>query len=272
MKTAKHTTTPPTAINRQPEYFFQKGRSEIHSSVPDPFFIRTGASVQTKANSDHPDLEFEKKSDGLTEPEISSELAPGDQIQPYRNKKSFNFGVADDPGIGIIEDSFLYKRDKNTKPWIEKITIKLTSKKTDSDGNSMWIGDATAQYFNNPVKKLDLSLTVSAGSREVGITDAGSFTVKRIEAIGYNSGSFSGTPGRDFKLSEREGPKKRYSKNLSGNMNFAVFYNKGEAIHSGPVDLSSHGCVHVDWSNETIIRQLNYHSVIGLTKVTVSYP
>jgi hypothetical protein len=54
-------------------------------------------------------------------------------------------------------------------------------------------------------------------------------------------------------------------------MSFAVFYNKGEALHEGPVDASSHGCVHVDW-NTTTMKQLNYHSVIGLTKVAVSYP
>lgn len=29
--------------------------------------------------------------------------------------------------------------------------------------------------------------------------------------------------------------------------------------------------MHVDWNNEDAIKQLNYHSVIGLTKVKVSY-
>jgi hypothetical protein len=53
--------------------------------------------------------------------------------------------------------------------------------------------------------------------------------------------------------------------------NFAVFYNKGEALHAGPLDVTSHGCVHVDWNNEDAIKQVNYNSVIGLTKVKVSY-
>jgi len=30
------------------------------------------------------------------------------------------------------------------------------------------------------------------------------------------------------------------------NMEFALFYNGGEAIHSGPPDEDSHGCIHVD--------------------------
>ena len=54
-------------------------------------------------------------------------------------------------------------------------------------------------------------------------------------------------------------------------MSFAVFYNKGEALHAGPLDYSSHGCVHVDWTDYATIKQLNYHSVIGLTKVKVKY-
>jgi hypothetical protein len=175
-------------------------------------------------------------------------------------------------GAGLVEDSFNFKKDKDTKPWIEKITIKLTGKKKDTDGNNMWVGDATAKYYNNPFKRPDLNLTVTAGSREVGKTDKGSFKVHRIEGVGYNSGSLSGTAGVDFDISNREGPKKRYSKDLNSNMSFAVFYNKGEAIHAGPVDLSSHGCVHVDWSSDAVIQQLNYHSVIGHTKVEVSYP
>jgi len=38
-----------------------------------------------------------------------------------------------------------------------------------------------------------------------------------------------------------------------------------------PHELSSHGCVHVDWASDAAIKQLNYHSVIGHTKVDVSY-
>ena len=69
------------------------------------------------------------------------------------------------------------------------------------------------------------------------------------------------------------GWRKRYTKNLgSGNMNFAVFYNRGEAIHMGPLGDSSHGCVHVDWGQFERMRKINYHSVVGKTKVRVTSP
>ena len=96
----------------------------------------------------------------------------------------------------------------------------------------------------------------------------------RIEGYGYNSGSFSGTVDR----SKREkGDNWKYTKKdpVTGgrpaNMSLAVFYNKGEALHAGPLDYSSHGCVHVDWDAEDVMKQVNYHSVAGLTKVTVRY-
>jgi hypothetical protein len=85
-----------------------------------------------------------------------------------------------------------------------------------------------------------------------------------------------GHRGGDFKWSDREGPNNRYRKKDStglraANMSFAVFYKKGEALHAGPLDVTSHGCVHVDWNNQDAIKNVNYHSVIGLTKVKVSY-
>ena len=50
-------------------------------------------------------------------------------------------------------------------------------------------------------------------------------------------------------------------------MHFAVFYHDGEALHAGPPEISSHGCIHVGEE----IQQINYHSVIGVTKVKISY-
>jgi hypothetical protein len=137
-------------------------------------------------------------------------------------------------------------------------------------------GTATAEYYANPVALSPFTLTVSGGSGRMK-TDRGSFTVHRLETIGYNSGSASGTPGVDFFWSDREpSPHRRYSnKNpLTGerkdaNMNYAVFYNKGEALHHGLLSETSHGCVHV--GSFDLIKQLNYHSVIGWTKVKVSY-
>lgn len=202
-------------------------------------------------------------------------------VRPYRNPKSFNFGVADD--AALKEDSFQVKRDKKrddkeTKPWINKVAVKFATKTTDADGSRYWKGTANASYHSNPVKEADFTFPIAGGSRDLGLTDKGDgFTVHRIEGLGYNSGTFSGTSGVDFDPAEREGPGKRYTKkdatgDRPANMSFAVFYHKGEALHAGPIDFSSHGCVHVDWTSMDTAKRLNYHSVIGLTKVSVSYP
>ncbi len=188
-------------------------------------------------------------------------------VRPYRRSSAFNFGKDDD--LTLTEESFDRKKDKENKPWIQLVTVNFTATKTDVNGDDYWEGTATAQYYANAAQQPDFTFTVAGGSRTLGRTDAGSFTVHRIEGIGYNSGTFSGRVGVDYQASEREGPRKRYSKDLRGNMDFAVFYNKGEALHGGPIDVSSHGCVHVDWTD---IKRLNYHSVIGLTKVKVTYP
>ena len=201
--------------------------------------------------------------------ELTHVIQQNEFIRPYRRKTAFNFGKKDDGRL--IEDSFSIKKDKETKPWIKLITVEFTSKKTDADGNNYWAGTASVQYYDNPAKFANFTFAIAGGSKELGKTDKGSFTVQRIEGVGYNSGSFSGREGVDYDISEREGPRKRYSKDLRGNMSFAVFYNKGEALHAGPLDYSSHGCVHVDWADDTNIKQLNYHSVIGLTKVIVKY-
>lgn len=194
-------------------------------------------------------------------------------VQRYRPKGSFAFGERDTPPL--VEREFDIKKDKERKPWIRLIEVEFTGTQTDSDGAVFSTGTATASYYANAAKLSDFVLPISGGSAGMR-TDAGSFTVHRIEGFGYNSGSASGTPGADFLWSEREGPNRRYTKkDASGlrnaNMSFAVFYNKGEALHAGSLNLTSHGCVHVDWDNENASKQLNYHSVIGLTKVKVSY-
>lgn len=190
-------------------------------------------------------------------------------VRCYRNPKAFNFGVGDTSTLK--EESFNVKTDKKTKPWIEQVVVDFATTDTDADGNLFWKGSATATYFANKAALKPLAFNVSGGSQALGRTDAGSFTVHRIEGVGYNSGSYSGK----VDPATREGPLKRYSKpsstgSRSANMHFAVFYNRGEALHSGGLDTSSHGCVHV--ADNSLIRQLNYHSVIGLTKVKVSYP
>lgn len=195
-----------------------------------------------------------------------------DVVRRYRPSSATAFGELDT--AALKEQSFNPKTDKKIKPWIELITVQFGSTDTDSDGNTFWKGTATADYHANPAKLAAVTFTVTGGSGELGKTDSGEFTVHRIEGYGYNSGSSSGTPGVDFQWSEREGPNRRYTKRDStgvraANMSFAVFYNKGEALHVGPLDFSSHGCVHVDW---TAMQQVNYHSVIGLTNVKVRYP
>ena len=195
--------------------------------------------------------------------ELTHVIQQSDVVRPYRPKEAFNFGKSDT--ATLIEDSFNFTKDKDTKPWINQVDVKFSATKQDADGNNFWLGKANAQYFANPVKLPDFTFDIAGGSAELGKSDKGNFVVHRLEGVGYNSGSFSG----NYDKKNREGPLKRYSKDLVANMSFAVFYNKGEALHAGPVDASSHGCVHVDWSNS---QQLNYHSVIGKTKVSVAYP
>ena len=210
---------------------------------------------------------------GLLAHELTHVTQQSAVLRPYRPSTAFNFGKDDD--LILKEDSFSLKKDKagksdkDKKPWVELVTVTFTSTKTDTNGDDYWEGTATAQYYANAAQQPNFTFTVAGGSRTLGRTDAGSFTVHRIEGIGYNSGTFSGSEGVDYQASEREGPRKRYSKNLLANMSYAVFYNRGEALHAGPIDVSSHGCVHVEWAD---IKQLNYHSVIGLTKVKVTYP
>lgn len=192
-------------------------------------------------------------------------------IQPYRKKGAFNFGVSNTSTLK--EDSFRFKRDKRNKPWIKKIVITFDKVKTDSNGDEIPEGQLVATYFANKETLADITLTVTGGPKGLK-SDPGTYTVHRIEGEGYNDpAAAAATPA-----SKLEGPKRggrrRYSKpdpitgQRSASMNWAVFYNRGEAIHDGFLDVGSHGCIHVDSSS---LVQLNYHSVIGHTKVTVKY-
>ena len=47
------------------------------------------------------------------------------------------------------------------------------------------------------------------------------------------------------------------------NMQFSLFYNKGQAIHQGPADEESHGCIHVDNPNaEKVFKFAGDHDVL----------
>ncbi|MDX2285992.1 MAG: DUF4157 domain-containing protein [Bacteroidia bacterium] len=190
-----------------------------------------------------------------------------ERVQTYRDKSAFNFGTLDD--MHLKEDSFNKKKDKQTKPWIEKIRVKFLYKLPDKNGIETWFGIAKIEYFNNLKALSSFLIPVAGGSKALGLTDKGSFKVQRIEGIGYNSGLFTDPSV----VKDPKDPRKRYSQDPQmANMSYAIFYNKGEALHAGPLDESSHGCVHVDWGSFDTIKQLNYHSVVGETTVEVAYP
>jgi hypothetical protein len=200
-------------------------------------------------------------------------------VQAYRPKKAFNFGRMDTPDLA--EDTFNKKKDKKAKLWIEDIFIVFTGTALDSEGATMPTGTLVALYKINdatkakPFMPLVISFPITGGKHTEMYTHAGDFTVTRIEGVGYSNTSNDTlvTPHDNPK----EGPGNKYDVDLSSNMSFAIFFYKGEAIHNGALDIGSHGCVHVDWGgpsdtgNTEQLRQLNYHTVKGLTKVHVSY-
>jgi hypothetical protein len=195
-------------------------------------------------------------------------------IQTYRPLDAFNFGVSD---TGTLkEENFNLAKDKNTKPWVQDIVITFDRVETDVNGDDIPKGELVATYFGNAVAKGNITLAVSGGPKGMR-SDRGSFLVHRIEGEGYNDPTAAADIAARLGESALEGPKRgkhrRYSKpdgagERAASMHWAVFYNQGEAVHSGSLDTGSHGCVHVD---STDLKQLNYHSVIGVTKVKVVY-
>jgi hypothetical protein len=198
--------------------------------------------------------------------ELTHVTQQSDSIQRYRDPKSKN-----SINYGAGEESFDVHKDKKTKPWVELVTVTLPSKDKDINGRDYWVGTGVAKYHDNPAKLPNIDLNLSAsGSR---LKDSQYFTVTRIEGAGYMSSKFSAEEDQKTEdLVSKTGWGARYRKDLGGNMDYAVFFDGARALHSGPVNQSSHGCVHVDWSdNEASMKQLNYHSVAGLTKVVVKY-
>jgi hypothetical protein len=180
-------------------------------------------------------------------------------IMPYRpsNKTHFN---ADREG-DLQEDNFNSKKDKKTKPWIKEIVIDFAMEKNDENGNLIPIGTATAYYEQNESALPPTTVGITGGSsgKGLGLTRPGKFTVTRIEGVGYN----------DLPLPDGEGPNKKYSKSDSSSMHYAVFFDGGRALHGGSLSDSSHGCVHAEV--DSYLKQINYHSIVGLTKVTVNF-
>lgn len=192
-------------------------------------------------------------------------------LMPYRPNASVNFGACD--GGGLVEEPFNFKKDKDTKPWIEKITVDFNGTATDSGGDLVPTGDLTATYFANKVKLADITVTVVGGKASEGLTDKGGHTVTRIEGCGYHH---TGVSDKTKRVSSKWPGFKYWQPAFIANatMNFAVFFVEGkktgnQAIHEGSLSTGSLACVHV--SNRDTIRRINYHSVEGHTKVDVSY-
>jgi hypothetical protein len=218
----------------------------------------TGNNIVFNQGQYSPESESGKK---LMAHELTHVMQQSDNIQPYRPKDSFNFGKGDTDTLK--EDSMLFANEKETKPWIESITVVLDKQKEDADKHHVWIGTGVAKYYKDKMPAINFD--VAAGSPEVGMTSKGTFTVYGIEGLGYNSGTHSGA----VDPATREGPSKLYSKDTNfANMHYAVYYFNGEALHIGALDTSSHGCIHVGNDH---MQQINYHSVRVHTIVKVSY-
>ncbi len=201
------------------------------------------------------------------------------RISPYRDPKAFNFGRTNTSSLK--EESFNTKKDKQTKPWIEQIFIHFYKAEIDNAGDWVPKGLLFGLYnvnsanppFTLPFSNINIpqfiTFPITGGKHIEGYTDSGTFTVHRIEGVGYNDVPLSKAEG--------EGPNLKYAKNLNSSMSFAIFFKGGQAIHSGSLTEGSHGCIHVDWGagadigNTQQLQLLNHHTVKGLTKVIVSY-
>ena len=203
----------------------------------------------------------------------SGKKEPG-ELQAYRPKSDFNFGRKDTQDLK--EDSFDKRKDTTDKPWIEQINIHFNQIAPDVDGAWMPKGSLVALYNMNraapgivPLLLVPnmIVLPITGGKHTELYTHPGTHTVTRIKGAGYDNTTDK----------SHEGPNKRYAKDLNSNMSFAIFFHNGEAIHSGALDIGSHGCVHVDWGGDfdtgdtDQLQRLNYHTVKGLTKVVVTY-
>jgi hypothetical protein len=181
------------------------------------------------------------------------------RLHRYRSKKAFNFGVSDT--ATLVEQEFT---DKKKQPWIEKIDVVFDGTTVDARNETIPTGTLTATYHANSAALSPISVSVAGGTPTLGLTDiTKNNKVDRLEGEGYNEKS----------PANAEGPRKRYTKpDVTGqrpaSMHWAIFFLGGQAIHAGMLNVGSHACVHVP---VTEMLQMNYHSVIGLTKVSTSY-
>ncbi len=215
------------------------------------------------------------------QPRQSRLEAPGAMILRYRSGKEQFFGRESDPARGLVEETF---RDPKNQPWIERINVTFDGSAVDRNSDLVGIpvtnrlistGKLQATYNSNKAARPPINCAVGGGSAILGLTDSGSFEVKRIEGVGYNAALQPGDrpaapriPGTKYTKDPDPG-----SSEFAGqaNMHYAVFYNNLQALHvDGPDGLrvGSHACVHVE---NPPMQQINYHSVEGRTKVSISY-
>ncbi|MFZ0064054.1 MAG: DUF4157 domain-containing protein [Pyrinomonadaceae bacterium] len=205
----------------------------------------------------------------------------GAMIQRYRSSKAQYFGRSDDPGSGMVEQTF---KDKDTQPWIEHIDVIFDGEALDTNPDLsavaaadrlMVTGNATVTYAKNKAKLSDFKVAVGGGSSALGLTDRVSKSpVIRMEGVGYNAalqpGQVASEPRvKGTKYTKDPDPTTAQFTGLA-NMHWAVFFKDIQALHFGAFDVGSHACVHVPGASD--MRRINYHSRMDQTKVTVSYP
>jgi hypothetical protein len=173
-------------------------------------------------------------------------------------------------------------KDPRTQPWIDNISIVFDKAAVDTGHKSaasaagqleprMPTGTLTAKYSTTGKVLPDVVLPVVGGSTMLGIglTDRVTASkVARLEGLGYTD-SENVRLGNLTDPVSRTGKGARYSRSGAGTMNYAIFFKGIQAIHEGQLDTGSHACVHV--GDQSKMRDLNYHTRINKTTVTVTY-
>jgi hypothetical protein len=208
--------------------------------------------------------------------ESSSTVATGKNHMLSRYRDKGKDTIAFDAANETLKDS-------KTQPWIDNITIAFDKATVDTghaaDAKAagqleprMPSGTLTAKYSTKSSTVLaDVVLPIVGGSTMLGIglTDrVKDSKVKRLEGLGYMD-SENVRLGNLKDPVAKTGKGARYSKSGAGSMNYAIFFKGIQAIHEGLLNTGSHACVHV--GSQSKIRDLNYHSRIGKTTVTVTY-
>jgi hypothetical protein len=192
---------------------------------------------------------------------------PAPTILPYRPRSSANFGAAD--GGKWTEKPF---EGKTKDPWVENITVTFDGIKKDDENDTIPTGTLTAEYYDNPHKESNVNVKVVGGKDSAGYSDQGTHSVKRIEGLGYHHRAVP----KAKRISGHKRAGKYFKPEEAGeaSMNLAVFFTHGggsgnQAVHYGSLDHGSLACVHVEDAEK--MRQINYHSVKGMTTVTIKY-